>query len=201
MTTQPDQDPRTDAELLADYVAGDTDALAVLVHRYQRLLFSLVRRLSWFEPDPEAVVQNVWLRVLQGASTFNGRSKVSTWLHRITVNETIDAARRRQTHRAMPFGELYKSHDKPERTDPGDPSLAVIDREHAAAVLPGLLALLPRDQRLVLELLHLDGLTNEEAAQLLGVAVGTVKSRASRARTTILADLATKERKDARADL
>ncbi|MDD7922739.1 RNA polymerase sigma factor [Actinomycetospora chibensis] len=200
MTTQPDQDPRTDAELLADYVAGDTDALAVLVHRYQRLLFSLVRRLSWFEPDPEAVVQNVWLRVLQGASTFNGRSKVSTWLHRITVNETIDAARRRQTHRAMPFGELYKSHDKPERTDPGDPSLAVIDREHAAAVLPNLLALLPREQRLVLEVLHLDGLTNEEAAQLLGVAVGTVKSRAHRARATIVAHLATREREDARAD-
>jgi hypothetical protein len=36
----------------------------------------------------------------------------------------------------MPFGELYKSHDKPERTDPGDPSLAVIDRVHAAVVLP-----------------------------------------------------------------
>ncbi|WP_274197627.1 RNA polymerase sigma factor [Actinomycetospora callitridis] len=199
MTTQPNADPRTDAELLADYVAGDTDALAVLVHRYQRLLLSLVRRLSWFEPDPEAVVQNVWLRVLQGAGTFNGRSKVSTWLHRIAVNETINAARRRKANRAMPFGELYKSHDKPERTDPGDPSLAVIDREHAAAVLPDLLSLLPRDQRLVLEVLHLDGLTNEEAAELLGVAVGTIKSRAHRARTRILAHLATEDRLEARA--
>ena len=201
MTTQLNQDPRTDAELLADYIAGDGDALTPLVHRYQRVLLSLVRKVSWFEPDPEAVVQEVWLRVLRGAATYSGQAKVSTWLHRITVNEAISAARRRQANRAMPFGELYKSHDKPERTDPGDPSLAVIDREHAAAVLPDLLALLPRDQRLVLEVLHLDGLTNEEAAQLLGVAVGTVKSRASRARATILAHLATKQRKDARADL
>jgi RNA polymerase sigma-70 factor (ECF subfamily) len=200
MTTQLNQDSRTDAELLADYVAGDGDALTPLVHRYQRVLLSLVRKVSWFEPDPEAVVQEVWLRVLRGAATYSGQAKVSTWLHRITVNETITAARRRQAHRAMPIGELYKSHDKPERTDPGDPSLAVIDREHAAAVLPDLLALLPRDQRLVLELLHLDGLTNEEAAQLLGVAVGTVKSRAHRARATVLAHLAGEERQEARAD-
>jgi RNA polymerase sigma-70 factor (ECF subfamily) len=150
---------------------------------------SLVRKVSWFEPDPEAVVQEVWLRVLKGAATYSAQAKVSTWLHRITVNETINAARRRQANRAMPFGELYKSHDKPERTDPGDPSLAVIDRVHAAVVLPDLLALLPRDQRLVLEVLHFDGLTNDEAAQLLGVAVGTVKSRAHRARATIAAHL------------
>lgn len=200
MTTQPNQDPRTDADLLAAYVAGDGDALTPLVHRYQRVLLSLVRKVSWFEPDPEAVVQNVWLRVLQGAATYSGQAKVSTWLHRITVNETISAARRRQANRVTPFGELYKSHDKPERTDPGDPCLAVIDREHAAAVVPDLLALLPRDQRLALEVLHLDGLTNEEAAQLLGVAVGTVKSRAHRARATIVAYLATREREDARAE-
>lgn len=68
-------------------------------------------------------------------------------------------------------------------------------------VLPDLLALLPRDQRLVLEVLHLDGLTNEEAAQLLGVAVGTIKSRAHRARSTILAHLVTKGHADASADI
>ena len=205
MSTQPHHDPRTDtradANLLAAYVDGDTDALAVLVHRYQRLLLSLVRNLAWFEPDPEAVVQEVWMRVLQSAATFSGQlAKVSTWLHRITVNEAITAARRRRANRSTPVGELYRTHDRPERTDPGDPSLAVIDREHAAVVLPDLLALLPRDQRLVLEVLHLDGLTNEEAAELLGVAVGTVKSRAHRARATIIAHLATEGREEAPAD-
>lgn len=203
MSTQPNRDPRTDsrtdADLLASYVSGDGDALAVLVHRYQRVLLSLVRNLAWFEPDPEAVVQEVWLRVLQSAATFSGQAKVSTWLHRITVNEAITAARRRRTHRATPIGDVFDSFDLADRTDPADladPAQRIVDREHAAALLPGLLALLPREQRLVLEVLHLDGLTNEEAAELLGVAVGTVKSRAHRARATILAHLARQDRRE-----
>ncbi|MDD7967744.1 RNA polymerase sigma factor [Actinomycetospora lemnae] len=205
MTTQPSQDPRTDsrtdADLLAAYVSGDGDALGVLVHRYQRVLLSLVRNLAWFEPDPEAVVQEVWLRVLQSAATFSGQAKVSTWLHRITVNEAITAARRRRTRPVTPVGEVFGSFDLADRNDPADPAQPVVDREHAAALLPDLLAQLPRDQRLVLEVLHLDGLTNEEAAQLLGVAVGTIKSRAHRARVTIVAHLATRARADAGADL
>ena len=201
MTTQPTNDPRTDAELLADYVVGDTEALAVLVHRYQRVLLTLVRRMSWTEPDPEAVVQEVWLRVLKNAATFKGESKVSTWLHRITVNEALSAARRRRARPFTPVGELYRSHEQPDRTETGDPSMEVVDREYAAAVLPDLLALLPRDQRLVLEVLHLDGLTNEEAAELLGVAVGTVKSRAHRARGTILRYVARERRREVRTDL
>jgi RNA polymerase sigma-70 factor, ECF subfamily len=170
------------------------------VHRYQRVLLSLVRNLAWFEPDPEAVVQEVWMRVLQSAATFSGQAKVSTWLHRITVNEAITAARRRRAHRATPVGEVFDSFDLADRNDPADPAQPVLDREHAAEVLPDLLALLPRDQRLVLEVLHLDGLTNEEAAELLGVAVGTVKSRAHRARATVLAHLAARGHMDARAD-
>ncbi|MEJ2865901.1 RNA polymerase sigma factor [Actinomycetospora flava] len=191
-SADPQSDARDDAELLAAYVDGDVEAIGVLVYRYQRVLLQVVRHLPWLEPDPEAVVQEVWLRVLKSAGTFNGRAKVSTWLHRITVNEAITAARRRQAQRAVPVGELYRAYDRPERTEPGDPSAAVIDREHAIAVLPELLALLPRDQRLVLEVLHLDGLTIEEAAELFGVAVGTIKSRASRAQATVRAFLATK---------
>lgn len=194
MITQPAQDSRTDAELLAAFVAGDRDALALLVHRYQRVLLTLVRRMSWFEPDPEAVVQEVWLRVLKSAATYSGQAKVSTWLHRITVNEAISAARRRRADHSTPIGELYRTHDQAERTDPGDPSPAVDDREQALAVLPELLALLTRDQRLVLEVLHLDGLTQEEAAELLGISVGTIKSRVHRARVTILAHLAKEDR-------
>lgn len=190
MTTQPTQDPRTDVELLEDYVAGDAASLAVLVHRYQRVLLTLVRGVAWYEQDPEAVVQEVWLKVLRHAASFSGQAKVSTWLHRITVNEALDAARRRKARLFMPVGELYDSHDQPERTEPGDPTSVVVDREQALAVLPQLLAVLPRDQRLVLEVLHLDGLTQTVAAELFGVSVGTIKSRASRARITIRALLA-----------
>jgi RNA polymerase sigma-70 factor (ECF subfamily) len=139
------------------------------------------------------VVQEVWMRVLQSAATFSGQAKVSTWLHRITVNEAITAARRRRAQHATPVGEVTAEvaavDDQADRTESGDPTLGVVDREYAAAVLPGLLAMLPRDQRLVLEVLHLDGLTHAEAAQLLGVAVGTVKSRAHRAHATLRAHL------------
>ncbi|GAA4893832.1 sigma-70 family RNA polymerase sigma factor [Actinomycetospora straminea] len=190
MTDQPTEDPRTDAELLAYYVVGDGDALAVLVHRHQRLLLWIVRNLPWFEPEPEVVVQEVWLRVMRGAATFSGRSKVLTWLHRITVNEAISASRRRRASHSTPAGEIYETE---QWADPDDGVTRVDDREHAAAALPELLALLPREQRLALEVLHLDGLSITEAAELLGVAEGTIKSRVHRAQTTIRQHLAARD--------
>jgi hypothetical protein len=119
--------------------------------------------MSWFEPDPEAVVQEVWLRVLKGAATYSGQAKVSTWLHRLAVNEG---------QRALPTQggtlrtnrELYGPHDQPDRTDQGAPLQEVADPKQALAVLPELLALLTRDQRLVLEVLYIDGLMQAEAA-------------------------------------
>jgi RNA polymerase sigma-70 factor (ECF subfamily) len=154
----------------------------VLVHRHQRLLLWIVRNLPWFEPEPEVVVQEVWLSVIQSAATFSGRAKVLTWLHRIAVNEAISASRRRKANHSTPVGKVYESE---QWADSSEGAAKVDDRAHAAAVLPELLALLPREQRLAIEILHLDGLSITEAAELLGVAVGTIKSRVHRAQATI----------------
>lgn len=190
MSTQPTHDPRSDAELLADYVDGDGDALAVLVHRHQRLLLWIVRNLPWFEPEPEVVVQEVWFRVMQSAATFSDWAKVLTWLHRVAVNEAISASRRRRANHSTPTAELYESE---QGAGPSNGAARVDDREHAAAVLPELLALLPREQRLALEVVHLDGLRITEAAELLGVGEGTIKSRVHRAQTTIRQRLLARE--------
>ena len=108
-------------------------------------------------------------------------SESLTWLHRIAVSEAISASRRRQGNNSTPIGEIYESE---QLADPTDAVLGVEDREHAAAVMPELLALLPREQRLALEVLHLDGLSITEAAELLGVAVvverSTITSRPSK---------------------
>ncbi|MDD7940624.1 sigma factor-like helix-turn-helix DNA-binding protein [Actinomycetospora lutea] len=76
------------------------------------------------------------------------------------------------------------------RTEAGQPSAAVIDRAHKAAALPELLAALPRGQRLVVEVMNLDGLTVEEAAELFGVAVSTIKSGTLRTQAAVRAHVA-----------
>lgn len=131
-------------------------------------------RLGWREPDPEAVVQQVWLRVLASAHTFSGRAAVSTWLHGITVNEAITAPPAPATP-AIPTEQIDAIAQVAERAVVEDAMGRVVDREYVAAVLPGL----PRERRLALDMIYLDGLTQAEAAQLLGVAVGTTKSRLS----------------------
>ncbi|WP_337993868.1 RNA polymerase sigma factor [Actinomycetospora straminea] len=149
-------------------------------------MLGVVARLGWREPDPEAVVQQVWLRVLASAHTFSGRAAVPTRLHRISVNEAISAARRRRATRTIPTGQIDDLAEV-RRLAVGCGMGRVVDRAYAAAVLPGLLSGLPREQRLALEVVYLDGPTQAEAAQLFGVATGTIKSRLSRAQAAELA--------------
>lgn len=167
--------PRTDAELLAAHVAGDPQAFGELVGRYRGRMWGLAVRMLDHPEDAADVVQEALVAAYRRAHTYRGEAKVHTWLHRILVNACID--RRRYDHRrpAVPFPE----HEPPAgRHDMARDLVTRLAVEDA-------LATLPLAQRAAIVLVDVQGWPVEEAAGILDVPVGTVKSRCARGRARL----------------
>ncbi|MGX1797158.1 sigma-70 family RNA polymerase sigma factor, partial [Streptomyces albidoflavus] len=115
--------------------------------------------------------------------TFQGRSAVTTWLHRITVNACLDRARKAASRRTSPM-------DDPERLElvlePHESASAPAERGDVRRQLAEALATLAPDQRAALVLVDMQGYPVAEAARILGVPTGTVKSRCARGRARLL---------------
>lgn len=175
MTTPPvgggPADHRDDAELLRAHVDGDPDAFAELVRRHRDRLWAVAMRTLGDREEAADAVQDALLSAYRSADRFRGDSAVTTWLHRIVVNACLDRARRRQARPTLELSEATVP-----ATWGGEPPPDTVVAVHDA------LAQLPLDQRVVLVLLDMYGYPVAEIAAMLGVAEGTVKSRAARAR-------------------
>jgi RNA polymerase sigma-70 factor, ECF subfamily len=163
-----------DRSLLAAHCAGDPDAFATIVRRHRDRLWAVaIRTLSDREEAADAL-QDALISAFRNADRFRGESEVSTWMHRIVVNACLDRIRRRTARPTVSLDgrEIRARHD-----------------DHAAAVtridVHTALARLPEPQRIALVLVDLEGLPVAEAAALLGVAEGTIKSRCARGRTAL----------------
>ncbi|NAZ88363.1 RNA polymerase sigma factor SigM [Kineococcus indalonis] len=182
------EDPRTDAELLAAHVAGDPDAFGEVVRRHRDRLWAVALRTTGDREEAADAVQDALVSALRAAHRFRGESAVTTWLHRIVVNACLDRARRRAARPTRPLEEGAGAEGDAPRgaaalAVTGDGAPAVEARLDVARAL----ALLPQAQRAALVLVDMYDVPVAEAAQVLGVAVGTVKSRCSRGRTALAA--------------
>ncbi|GAA2871586.1 sigma-70 family RNA polymerase sigma factor [Streptosporangium fragile] len=162
-----------DARVLARIARGDTRALTELYERYAGPLFAFLYRLAGDRGTAEEILQDTLLAVWRSADTYQGRSAVSTWLFGVA---------RRQAHnrlRAVPPPLTAEPSDRADLA-PGPEELATGgDRVQKA------LARLPLAQREVVVLAFLDDLDHRQIAEVLGVPVGTVKSRLHHARATL----------------
>ncbi|MER7847616.1 RNA polymerase sigma factor SigM [Kitasatospora sp. NPDC096077] len=173
-----------DAALLARHVAGDPDAFGLLVNRHRDRLWAVALRTLGDREEAADALQDALVSAFRAAAGFQGRSAVTTWLHRIVVNACLDRARRSATRRTTPLDEDPQRLDGLVGTaEPADSPVvrAELNRELAAA-----LAELPVEQRAALVLVDMQGYPVAEAAELLGVPVGTVKSRCARGRARLL---------------
>ena len=180
-------DPRTDAELLAAHVAGDPEAFGEVVRRHRDRLWAVALRTTGDREEAADAVQDALVSALRAADRFRGESAVTTWLHRIVVNACLDRARRRAVRPTRPLEEeVGPGGDESARTGA---ALAVVGdaTPHVEARLDvtSALARLPEAQRAALVLVDMYDVPVAEAAEILGVAVGTVKSRCSRGRVTL----------------
>ena len=175
-------------ELVALCRSGDPAAFARLVVLHEAMVFNLAGRLLGDVEEARDVAQEVFLQVYRQLGRFEGRSSLKTWIYRIVVNQCHN--RRRFWHR--------RGRDKEETLDerfelpagPGrdqwraSPYEQARSRERARRV-QGALLQLSFDQRSVLVLREVEGLSCEEVAAALGIPDGTVKSRLSRAREAL----------------
>jgi RNA polymerase sigma-70 factor (ECF subfamily) len=168
----------SDADLLRAHVDGDRDAFGELVRRHRDRLWAVALRTIGDREEAADAVQDALLSAHRNAARFRGDSAVTTWLHRIVVNASLDRIRRRQAHATVPLPDGSRSDDRASGVEPAAP---VTDHETALVVRQALAAL-PADQRAAIVLVDIQGYPVAEAAEILEVAVGTIKSRCARGR-------------------
>ena len=176
---------RTDEALLRAHVGGDPDAFAEILRRHRDRLWAVAVRTIGDREDAADALQDALLSAHRAAGRFGGDSAVTTWLHRIVVNACLDRIRRRQAHPTVPLP------DGSRQTEPGgrhvggvEPAAPATDHETALVVREAL-AQLPPEQRTALILVDVQGYSVAEAAEIMQIAEGTVKSRCSRGRARL----------------
>jgi RNA polymerase sigma-70 factor, ECF subfamily len=173
--------PRSDGELLAAHVAGDRRAFEELFGRHRDRLLR-VARIGCRDPEDAAdALQDAMLKAHRSAASFRHQCAVGTWLHRIVVNACVDTLRRKTAphHAVVDVVADPAACALPDPTTRTDTELVV---RHA-------LLRLPVEQRSAVVVVDMHGYSVAEAAALLGVAEGTVKSRRARARARLAAAL------------
>lgn len=175
------RDAAAERQLVASAAGGSTPAFEQLYRRHAARVYAVCLRMTGNAATAEDCVQEAFVQAWRNLGQFETRSTFGTWLHRIAVNTVLQQVRRRQ--------ELLGEGDSIERevadrlADPlgEDPGRS---RDVEAAI-----AGLPAGARHVLVLVGLYGHSHEEAAQMLGVAVGTCKAQLHRARALLQARL------------
>lgn len=170
--------PASDAELLTAHINGDPHAFSEIVKRHRDRMWAVALR-TLGDPDEAAdAVQDAFVSAYRKASSFRGEAAVTTWLHRIVVNACLDRMRRKSV-RPVADDELIEAAERdspmPDQT---------VEREVSMEVSAAL-KLLPPDQRAALVLVDMMGYSVEDAAQVLEVPSGTVKSRCARGRAKL----------------
>ncbi|NNG20043.1 RNA polymerase sigma factor SigM [Naumannella sp. ID2617S] len=179
-------DERTDHELLRAHVDGDEGAFAIIVTRHKDRLWAVALRTMRNPEEAADALQDAYISAFRRAHTFRGDAQVTTWLHRVVVNACLDRIRRNKVRRAEP---LPEDPDRAAELGVADESDQLEVKERRADVTAAL-AQINADQRAALVLVDMEGYSVEEAAQILGCAVGTIKSRCSRGRAKLVPMLA-----------
>ena len=184
-------DPRHDTVLLRAHVDGDPAAFGVLFDRHRDRLWAVALRTTGHRDDAADALQEAMIAAFRRAADYRGDAAVTTWLHRIVVNASLDRLRRNKVRAADPLPD-----DLEERAARGalvaadgsahDPEQQALTADRRTRVLAAL-DQLPPDQKAALVLVDMEGYPVAEAAAILQVPPGTVKSRCARGRARLAA--------------
>ena len=171
----------SDEDLIAKIVDRDKDAFRVLSDRYMKLLFSAAYRLGVDQGQAEDIVQETMLRVWQKADSWNPEkgAAVKTWLYRIAYNQAVDAKRKEKNVVDIEEQNLQALDATDEKIE------SIQRRKIVKSAIDGL----PERQRTALVLCHFQGLSNTEAAEVMGGTVKAVEGLLVRARKELYRNL------------
>jgi RNA polymerase sigma-70 factor (ECF subfamily) len=181
---------KSDEELVNLYTNdGEESAFDEIVSRYSDRIYGFALRITRNTSDAEEVFQEVFLTLTKKLDTFRGESKFSSWLYRVTVNTSYMYLRSQKKHESNISLENYAPYD-----DKGTLMGRIIDKDwssrpdiltyskEALIIIDESINELPESYRTVFHLRDIDGLSNEEVADILEITVPAVKSRLHRAR-------------------
>ena len=184
---------RTEAELIAAVLRGDSASFEPLVQKYSPRIFATARRYARRESEVEDIVQEVWLKAFQKLKSFRAEAPFEHWLMRLAVHTCYDFLRRHQRNREMTFSELTDSESDWLSRFASDPASGSEEAAAARQLLARILEQLSPAARLIITLLEIEDRSVKEISKLTGWSVTLVKVRAFRARAEmrkILAKLA-----------
>lgn len=167
--------PDSDETIFKSVQAGNREAFAVLVERYQRRALAVATRLMGNRTEAEDAVQQAFLRLYESRAGYDPRWRLNTWFYRILANTCVDGLRRLRPARPVDGLEVPAA-ETPERD--------LIRREQCALLHAGM-ATVPVEARIVLTLYYADGRSYREIAAIRGIAVNTVKTHLRRGRAAL----------------
>jgi RNA polymerase sigma-70 factor (ECF subfamily) len=173
-------DVALDVELVERHRCGDLQAFDEVYARFAEMVYNLAARLSGNRDEAADLTQEIFLRIYRHLGSFGGRSTLKTWVFRIAVNHCRD-----RLSRHVPLLQSIDDGVEEEGMPIADPARGpeelAVAAEEGRRVSRGL-ARLPQVFREAVVLRDLEGLSYEEIAEVLGVRVGTVRSRIARGR-------------------
>ena len=184
-----------DQVLIEKINSGDFQAFESLVNRYEGKVYRLSIRMLRNQEDAEDALQETFLQVYRGLKSFEGRSTFSTWLFRLATNVCLMKIRHRETEPAghLPLEEYLPQHEEgqhpPIQDWPEKPEEVLLNKESRTKMLEAL-EKLPAEYRAVFILRDIEGFSNVETGEALGISVAAVKSRLHRARLNLRGRLA-----------
>lgn len=164
----------SDCELIKRVKSGDPAAFRLLVDRHSAFVLSVAQTISVTSSGAEDITQQVFLKLWQRADQFDPKkSKFTTWLYRVTVNQALDEKRKRTL---IPLPENY------DQIDPSDNSEIRLAKIETTEDLKQAIAQLPEKQKMALTLTYFSELSNKEAASILNITVKALESHLVRGR-------------------
>lgn len=185
-------EPPSDRELIDRTLAGDDDAFAAIVERFQRRIFRVAFAIVRDEVEADTITQDTFIQAYTHLAKFQGRSELETWLTRIAINRSRDSLRRRR------FLSLFSS--RIDEDDENVPRIEPVDerpdpeRQVMAVQLKAAIERAEKElsaqQKVIFRLRHYEDLSLEEIATHLGLRSGTVRAHLFRAIHKIRKELA-----------
>lgn len=175
---------QNDQVLIDRFCSGDQTAFYDLVGRYKKKIYHLAYDITGDHHEAEDISQEVFMKVYRALKTFRRDAKMSSWLHQITVNASIDSLRRKSVKPAKSMGEFDNVSaqknliaSSTQNYDPVQSTESIQIQNHISQALE---KISPKE-RAVFIMCHYNGLRLNETAEILNVTIGTVKSLLFRA--------------------
>jgi RNA polymerase sigma-70 factor (ECF subfamily) len=173
---------RSDAELIAEALRGQTESFELLVLKYQGKVFASARRYAPNPSEVEDIVQEVFIKAYSKLASFRGESPFEHWLMRLAVRTCYDHLRARQRKKEYSYSELSPEQAEWLEHQAKAPQKDTESQEAVKALVDKALSQLSPASRLVITLLEIEDKSIKEISQITGWSLPLVKVRAFRAR-------------------